>query len=188
MVEQEATFSVHATAKQRLVIVKQSFVYLEDIVAAVLYEILHDNVELIAVSQGKPGFHKQFPGFIQWQLKSHSQSKGCLLLGLVGHIVVYLGEKLLVNIRPLIAVGILHPLFCNLSEQHLRKALVNHIKLLIQSLTFISYSGIGHGCHGVKLWSRNSKLMKFMGKKLSAPAVMVRLGVVVIYVLLNAGE
>jgi len=44
MVERKATFSVHDAAEQRLIIVEQSFVYLKDIVATVLYEILHNNV------------------------------------------------------------------------------------------------------------------------------------------------
>ena len=66
-------------AQKALVKSKQSLVYFKNIILLMLYEILDDNIKLIAVRQRKSGFHQHFCRVVDAQLESNTKSKNSRL-------------------------------------------------------------------------------------------------------------
>ena len=120
-------------AQQALVKGEQSLVDFEDVVVPVGNEILHDDVELAGMGEGKTCFPQHLPCLLQGEFQSHSKGHGGGLGWLVVDIRADFGEQFAVNVGLFVTLGVSHALLVDFPQQHLGKTLVQFAKGFVQT-------------------------------------------------------
>jgi len=81
-------------AQKTLIKGEQRFVDLENIVVAAADKVFHDNIELVAVGQGKSGFSQQILRFLEGKLQRNGEGQRGGFAGLVVDVAADLGKEL----------------------------------------------------------------------------------------------
>ncbi len=135
-------------ADQRLVKGKQHLVEGKHVVVAVNDEVLHNDVELAAVGQGKPRPPDEVLRLLQVQLQGNGKGQRGGLGGLIGRIASDLGEQLSVDVGLFVDLRVLFAGAVDELQQGLGKAGISAVQQLLQGICPTRGSRLRGGGHG----------------------------------------